>query len=76
LIRRIDTLQKKGVNNLELLAIVDCIWNDMIEDIAFNQESHNTANFVRNIVLLGQSGAQFEPEDFSYHNVIMQKLLT
>jgi hypothetical protein len=46
---------------LELFTVVNRIGDNMIEGVPFNQESHGTANFVRNVVLLGQAGTNFEP---------------
>lgn len=39
-------------DDLQLLAIVNRIWNDVIKQVAFDQESHSGANIVRNVVLL------------------------
>ncbi len=55
------TISLKWAENLELFTVVNRIRNDVIEGIPFDQESHSAANFVRNIVFLGQTGADFEP---------------
>ncbi len=38
--------------DLQLLAVVNGIRNDVIKSVAFEQESYKDANVVRNVVLL------------------------
>ena len=52
--------------NLELFAVVNRIGDNVIEGIPFKQESHKAADIVRNVVLLGQTGANFEPAELVY----------
>ena len=47
--------------DLQLLAIINRIRNDVIKCVSFEQPSHKAASIVRNVVLLSQSGAHFEP---------------
>jgi len=56
------------VGDLQLFAVVNRIGNDVIKSVTLQQESHNDANVVRNVVLLSQRGADFEPAGFGFKN--------
>jgi hypothetical protein len=56
----------RRVFNLQLFAVVNRIWNNVIKSIALDQESHEATNVIRNVIFLGKSRAQLKPAGFSH----------